>query len=185
MNDFINRFSAVWGDNPQQLMDEYEYQPQLTQELDALNPDEFNREKLYEIILWKLNRFPQIDDELLVKIQTLSKLQPKEHRSSKETLKELLACHGIRLPIASTILRFINPGTFQIIDDRVFRVLSLEGKMPVKPQKMNDRYLEKSCEVYFHYLDELHKVCDSSLPFEESDRILYLLDIKLGNKIGD
>jgi len=84
-------FLLFGGDNPQQLMDEYEYQPQLTQELDALNPDEFNREKLYEIILWKLNRFPQIDDELLVKIQTLSKLQPKEHRSSKETLKELLA----------------------------------------------------------------------------------------------
>ena len=109
----------------------------------------------YQIILWKLNRFPQIDDELLVKIQTLSKLKPKAHRSSKETLKELFACHGIRLPMASTILRFINPSTFQIIDDRVVRVLCEENKegkqekIPVKPQKMNDRYLEKNCDILF------------------------------------
>ena len=172
-------------------MKEYDYQPKLTKKLDALNSDDFNREALYEIILWKLNRFPQIDDELLVKIQTLSKLKPKAHRSSKETLKELLACHGIRLPMASTILRFINPSTFQIIDDRVVRVLceeSKEGKqekIPIKPQKMNDRYLERSCDVYFGYLDKLHKISDSSLPFEGADRILYLLDIKKGNKIGD
>ena len=29
MNDFSNKFSSVWGDNPQQLMEEYEYQAQF------------------------------------------------------------------------------------------------------------------------------------------------------------
>ncbi|MCD6432658.1 MAG: hypothetical protein J7L21_01320 [Sulfurimonas sp.] len=51
----------------------------------------------------------------------------------------------------------------------VFRVLSLEGKMPVKPPKVHEKYLQKCCDVYFNYLDELHKVCDNSLLFEESD----------------
>ncbi len=87
--------------------------------------------------------------------------------------------------MASTILRFINPKVFQIIDDRVFRVLDLKGSIPNKPQKINDKYLEKCCNIYFGYLDELHKICNDNLPFELSDRILYLLDIKLGNKIGD
>jgi len=153
--------------------------------LDALNPDDFDREILYEIVLWKLNRFPQIDDTLIDKLKNLSSLQPEQHREAESILKELLTCHGIRLPMASTILRFINPKVFQIIDDRVFRVLDLKGSIPNKPQKINDKYLEKCCNIYFRYLDELHKICNDDLPFELSDRILYLLDIKLGNKIGD
>ena len=44
---------------------------------------------------------------------------------------------------------------------------------------------KKIVTFYFAYLDKLHKISDSSLPFEEADRILYLLDIKKGNKIGD
>lgn len=185
MTNFIEKYDDIWGDEPRLLMKEYDYQSELTEKLDKLKPSDFNREKLYEIVLWKLNRFPQIEDALLLKIQGLSELSSESHRKSKTVLEELLSCHGIRLPMASTILRFINPKVFQIIDDRVFRVLSLEGKMPVKPPKVDKEYLRKCCDVYFNYLDELHKVCNLSLPFEESDRILYLLDIKLGNKIGD
>lgn len=185
MTSFIEKYADIWGDNPQQLMAEYNYQSALTEQLDTLSPSDFDREKLYEIVLWKLNRFPQLEDDLLEKIRDLSSLTAGSHRASESVLKELLTCHGIRLPMASTILRFINPSIFKIIDDRVFRVLNLEGKIPVKPTKVHEKYLQKCCDVYFNYLDELHKVCDDSLPFEESDRILYLLDIKLGNKIGD
>jgi len=38
--------------------------------------------------------------------------------------------------------------------------------------------------MYFDYLDELRKVASEKLPFELADRILYQLDIELGNKIG-
>ena len=38
-------------------MYEYEYQPDLTKKLDSLNPNEFDRETLYEIVLWKLIDF--------------------------------------------------------------------------------------------------------------------------------
>lgn len=87
--------------------------------------------------------------------------------------------------MASTIFRFLNPDVFQIIDDRAFRVVCSNKKIPTKPLQVTEKYLEKSCEVYFDYIDQLHEICNDTLPFKEADRILYLLDIKLGNKIGD
>ena len=131
------------------------------------------------------NRFPKIDNSLIEKLRSLSALKPTQHREAEELLKEMLSCHGIRLPMASTIFRFINPKVFQIIDDRVFRVMKFNGKIPIKPQIITDSYLQRCCDIYFDYLDELQEICDEKLPFEETDRILYLLDIKLGNRIGD
>jgi len=88
--------------------------------------------------------------------------------------------------MASTILRFINPSVFQIIDDRAYRVLfDGEAKYPTKPVKITDKYINTSIDIYFKYLNELHRVCSEELPFEFADRILYKLDIQLGNKIGD
>ncbi len=72
MTGFIDKYSKIWGNDPKQLMAEYDYQSELTQRLDALNPDDFDREILYEIVLWKLNRFPQIDDTLIDKLKNLS-----------------------------------------------------------------------------------------------------------------
>lgn len=97
----------------------------------------------------------------------------------------MLKSPEIALPMASTILRFLNPSVFQIIDDRVYRIVRpKKPKYPAKPQKVNERYLTSSSEIYFEYLDELHKRSSAKLPFEKADRILYELDIKLGNKIG-
>jgi len=185
MNSFISKYSDVWGDKPTQLMEEYNYNLELTDKLDNLDVDNFNREVFYEIILWKLNRFPIIEDALLDSLKTLSSLKNGEHEVSREILKQLLSCNGIRLPMASTILRFINPNVFQIIDDRVFRILFAESKMPTKPAKITEKYLNNSCEVYFKYINKLVEICDEDLPFFDADRIIYFLDKKLGNKIGD
>ncbi|MBL1242835.1 MAG: hypothetical protein COA39_000290 [Sulfurimonas sp.] len=185
MNSFIDKYSEVWGSNPKQLMEEYNYNLDLTNKLDNLNVDDFSRESFYEIILWKLNRFPIIEDTLLDELKTLSSLKNEEHEISKEILKKLLSCSGIRLPMASTILRFINPNVFQIIDDRVFRILFAESKMPTKPAKVTEKYLNNSCDIYFKYIDKLVEICDDDLPFFDADRIIYFLDKKLGNKIED
>lgn len=185
MDNFIEKYKHVWGDSPKQLMEEYNYQSELTDKLDNFNIEEFNREIFYEIVLWKLNRHPRIEDSLLNELKILSLLKPQHHRESLSILKKLLSCHGIRLPMASTIFRFLNPDVFQIIDDRAYRVLLPKCKMPTKPKVINENYLSESCSIYFDYLDELHNVCNDMLPFKESDRILYFLDKKLGNKIGD
>ncbi len=65
--------------------------------------------------------------------------------------------------MASTILGFLNPSVFQIIDDRVYRVVHpSKAKYPVKPQKVHERYLTTSADIYFEYLDELHMLWASN-----------------------
>lgn len=181
----IEEYKHIWGENPNILLDSYKYQIDLTKKLDDLNSNNLSRETLYEIVLWKLNRFPQIEDSLLEELKEIKSIKPKEHRVAKPLLRRLLQCPGIALPMASTILRFINPETFQIIDDRVFRVVYKETKTwdPKKPATVNEKFLEKSADIYFYYLDALQELSCDELPFRNSDRILYVLD-KLDYKIG-
>jgi hypothetical protein len=185
MRNFIEEYNDQWGNDPTRLLDEYDYHPKLTDELDKLDAEKLNREMLYKIILWKLSRFPYITDELVNELKGIKEIDPKEHRKAQDILRKLLRTRGIALPMASTILRFINPNAFQIIDDRAYRVLLTgEAKYPSKPQKTTDGYIDKSVEIYFKYLDRMHEVCSDKFPFDKADRILYQLDIKLGNKIG-
>ena len=185
MTDLISKYKDVWGDTPEQLLHEYNYQKELTAKLDALKPEDLDIKTFYEIVLWKLNRFPSIEDDLLEELQEVATLEPGQHRKAMSVLHKMLRSQGIALPMASTILRFLNPSVFQIIDDRVYRVVHPgKAKYPAKPQKLNERYLSTSSDIYFEYLDELHKLSSRKLPFEQADRILYQLDIKLGNKIG-
>lgn len=185
MTDLISKYKTVWGDEPTKLLDDYNYQRELTVKLDALKPEDLDVKTFYEIVLWKLNRFPSIQDDLLDELKKVGTLKPTQHREAKSVLHGMLKSPGIALPMASTILRFLNPSAFQIIDDRVYRVIYPgKAKYPAKPQKVNERYLITSSDIYFEYLDELHKISSAKLPFEKADRILYELDIKLGNKIG-
>ena len=187
MNKFIKEFEKIWANNPSSLLDEYKYQPNLTKKLDGISSDKIDRQLIYEMVLWKINRFPEINDDLINEINTISGLQRNQHNceKSRSIIEKLLRCRGVRLPMASTILRFTNPNAFQIIDDRVCRVLSLEKKYPAKPAQITQGYLDSSIKCYFEYLDQLNKICCDRLPFDQADKILYQLDIALGNKIGD
>ncbi len=186
MIEIVEKYKAIWGDNPLGLLDEYSYQRELTQKLDALNPEDLNIETFYEIVLWKLNRFPHIDSTLLGELRTVAGIAPTSHRQAQAVLRQLLQSQGIALPMASTILRFLNPAAFQIIDDRVYRIVCPgKTKYPAKPVNLNERYLATCESIYFEYLDLLHSLASDKLPFASADRILYELDIKLGNRIGD
>lgn len=173
--------------HPVNLLLDYSYQPALTKKLDSLKPNDFNREALYEMVLWKINRFPEVSNDLIDELKGLSILKNGEHGLAKVTLEKLLKCRGIALPMASSILRFINPKTFQIIDDRAYRVLMPgENKYPSKPaNNITEKYINNSIAIYFNYLDALIKVSSQELPFHLLDRILYQLDIRIGNKIGE
>jgi len=157
-------------DNLQKLLNElpeFKYQKELTKKLDD-KKDDFTYETMLEIILWKTNRFPEIDNDLIVKINELRKNY--NEILSDYILNKLLDSKGFDLPMASTFLRFINPDYFQIIDQRVYRILYGKNlKIPFsKPKKI---------ELYKNYLVELKKVCTTyDIPFSKSDRILYLLD---------
>ena len=188
MEDIIKRYNNVWGDDPSSLIKQYHYQPELTKKLDALNAADFDHQALLEIVLWKLNRFPRLEPRLLEGLKGVGDIKPKDHRKAATVLRKLLASPGIRLPMASTILRFLNPDVFQIIDDRAYRVLRPgESTYPSKPTNgaSLDRYLANSVDIYLKYLDAIHEIVSEHLPFNLADRILYQLDIELGNKIGD
>ena len=151
---------------------EYKYQEQLTQKLDELN-ENFNQEIINEIILWKVNRYAIIPNVTLNKINQIKKNKNEvSNELIREILKELLEIKGIKLAMASTILRFKNPKIFQIIDQRVYRFIY--GKELPSTTK-----IDKLIEIYIEYLDKLKKVCnEKKVEFEQSDRIFYELDKK-------
>ena len=187
---FIKKYDKKWKEDPKNLRENYEYQKCLTKKLDKLKPANFDREILYEIVLWKLNRFPCVDDELIEELIGVASIRPKAHRKNgkaEEVLDKLLRCKGVALPMASTILRFLNPKTFQIIDERAYRIICPGKKYPKKPGKVTDGYVKRSICIYFNYLDalhEVHKISPKKYPFDVLDRILYLIDKGQDNKLG-
>jgi hypothetical protein len=89
----------------------------------------------------------------------------------------MLKTHGIRLPMASTMLRFRNPKVFQIIDARTFRVIF--GDDEEKKKKYDAINESDRIEIYIEYLKQLRKECEAkNIVFSDADRILYQYDIE-------
>lgn len=150
---------------------DYKYQPKLTAKLEGLS-DDFTQEIINEIVLWKVNRYSELDDDTLSLLNQISK-ENKDIKVdfTKDLLRKLLATPGIRLPMASTILRFKNPTIYQIIDQRAYRFLRNED---LKNYFSN---IEQQIEYYLEYLAELRIKCDEKkIPFEIADQVLYQLD---------
>ena len=102
---------------------EFKYQETLTKKLDSTTVN-FNQEKLNEIVLWKVNRYAQFDESSIELINSIDRNETEIHiDKTKEVLKSLLKTNGVQLAMASTILRYRNPNVYQIIDQRVYRVL--------------------------------------------------------------
>jgi len=166
--------------NVEENFGEFKYQEELTSKLDSYSND-FNQEIINEIVLWKVNRYAKLPDEvfiLLNKININEKVLTEEQKNIARKLLSILLSRktkGIQLPMASTILRFRNKNLFQIIDQRVYRFLY--GKsLSLKPYK-TEQTIQDEINMYFEYLDILKKKCDKlSIPFSDSDRILYLAD---------
>ena len=77
-----------------------------------------------EIVLWKVNRYAEFDESLIELINSIDKDETKiDIDKTKQILKGLLKTNGVQLAMASTILRYRNPNIYQIIDQRVYRVI--------------------------------------------------------------
>jgi hypothetical protein len=145
----------------------YNYQPNLTTKLDSYT-DLFSQETINEIVLWKVNRYASLSEDTLILINQIGEVWNEE--LTKKVLRALLSESGIRLPMASTILRFKNKNIYQIIDQRVYRIL---GKGELK----HSSNIEEQIELYIGYLKELHDACIKlNIPFDKADRILYEAD---------
>lgn len=151
----------------------YSYQTDLTTKLDRLDTD-FNQATINEIVLWKVNRYAAIDNETLNLINQIKKSDTQLNPElTGAILLRLLGKEqkGVRLAMASTILRFKNPTIYQIIDQRVFRFLY------GRELKYSETNINEQITLYLDYLQKLKDVCrEHNIKFETADRVFYTMD---------
>ncbi len=157
----------------------FDYQPELTAKLDSGTTD-FDQIRLNEIVLWKVTRYAQFDDKL---IQELNSIKPEAQEidleKTKRILKKLLKTKGVQLAMASTVLRFRNAKIYQIIDQRVFRIIYEKQELKLSSY-LSEKNMINQIELYIKYLTDLRQVClNLKIPFEESDRILFMADRRI------
>lgn len=157
------------------LSDDYQFQIALTDKLDNYK-DNFDQSLINEIVLWKVNRYAKLDPTVLKLINQIDHYSNNlDMILTEQVLSELLNTKGIRLPMASTILRFKAPLIYQIFDQRVFRYLyATEYKAST--------IISKQIKTYIQYLKDLRKACNQyDIDFKFADRILYQAD-KIQNR---
>jgi hypothetical protein len=161
----------------------FDYQADLTEKLDKI-ASSFDQEIINEIVLWKVNRYAIVDHETLKLLNTIDpKAKKIDIEKTKNILKTLIQKKGIRLPMASTILRFKNKNIYQIIDQRVYRIIYKNKKLQLKTH-LNEKELECQVELYIQYLCDLKTVCKKlDIPFDKSDRILFMADKRINKNI--
>jgi hypothetical protein len=162
---------------------EFDYQKGLTQKLDN-SIDVINQNVINEIVLWKVNRYAEFNESILNALNS-NKLKSKEINIeyTGKVLNELLYQKGVQLPMASTILRFINLNVYQIIDQRVYRIL-YKGKSLKLKSVNNHKNNKEQIEIYLQYLIDLRSLSEILLiPFKYADRILYKFDKRINKNI--
>lgn len=171
VNDYEN--------NLDDFLKNYNYQPGLTKKLDNLCDVTFTQFIINEIVLWKVNRYVSLDNDILLKINNLKTLTIGMHRQAQTVLESLLRTRGVDLPMVSTFLRFRNPEVFQIIDRHAYRAIydqnyPLHTTSPIK----------RKISTYFEYLDKLIELCEKrNLEFQTIDRLLYVFDKRINGNL--
>ncbi len=162
--------------------EEFYYQKSLTEKLDKLN-DTFDQGIINEIVLWKVNRYAGLKQEVLNQLNTIKKTDTTiDEELTRNILRGLLSTKGIQLPMASTILRFKNPKIYQIIDQRVFRIIY--GEKLNLGYNQNNKKTEEQIDIYLKYLSYLREVSKRlNIEFELSDRILFMADRRINKDI--
>lgn len=142
-----------------------------------------NRDIINAIILWKMNRMPHFDDELIDIIYSLDDIDTPERAVKsakvKKVLRKLLQTKGMKLPMASTVLHFYFPHVYPIIDQRAYRELYANEY----PQYVK---LDVMVDMYMKYIEDTWKYQKENcpeIPYEKIDKILYQIDKEKGNKV--
>ena len=131
---------------------------------------------LRRVSLWKSDRVLSVSKDALDKLNELSGKRNVKLRDDlvKEIIGLLVISQGIGFPMASAILKFINPDVFPIIDVRAYRALT--GKKPY--------YSTYSYEKYMEYAERVSQISQAlHRPLSEIDEQLYCYDQKHNGKI--
>ena len=182
-NDF--NYEDLESRNPKTLVDAWKYDDNYKESFDketVFNDIDSNisfEEKLYRIVLWKINRRVILNSITEDKIKRLIK---SDKKSDIIELIDRLADKnnmGIGLPMASTILHFYSKGKYPILDQRAYRVIY--EKEPAYDMK-------NPGECYYEYYEKCKKYYDDrelksrGLEFYDIDKYLYQIDLKKGNR---
>jgi len=162
---------------------EFNYQKSLTSKLDS-DIGIFDQNKLNEIVLWKVNRYAQFDDRLIKMINSINRNDSEiNENKTRLVLNELLKTNGVQLAMASTILRFRNPNIYQIIDQRVYRLIYKNKILNINTYP-SEKNLKSQVQLYIKYLNDLREIClNFNIPFSKSDRILFMVDKRINKKV--
>ncbi len=150
------------------------------------NPRE-NQDIINSIVLWKINRRIERNDELIKDIYLLSQtingykdIKFKDIKAHEEKIKKvfegLLKTTGISVAMASTILNMFMPNAFPIIDKRAYRVIYCEEMSTNINPEGYLKYVEKVYDFY-------DKRCQKIINFSDIDKVLYQIDIENGNTV--
>lgn len=147
--------------------------------------DQENRDIINAIVLWKVNRQVDIGSNLFTSIKNLKATCSSFEEAQTEIqaiVAELLQVKGVKIAMASTILKMFYPEVFPIIDQRAYREL-IKKEMPTYyGANANEKYVD----LYLQYAKACHMYNRTECPhisFEDIDKILYQLDLEKGNKI--
>lgn len=158
-----------------QWKEKFKYQEELTSKLDG-STFEINQEFINEVVLWKVNRYASVPDSALQLLSSLRKHSKLDEDATAEALQLLLGIKGIQLAMASTILRFTNSEIYQIIDQRVYRILPGYDD-PSKLKKMTHKSFDEQAQFYIEYLKKLRAICEQyGRSFKTADREFYVWD---------
>lgn len=138
---------------------------------------------IHEVMLWKLSRFPNYDGKpingniisIFNQLKTIKSITKKNEECCKDKIKTLLDVKGFQLPMVSTILFFINPEVFQIIDKRANRIVMGNSN------EYSENFKNNSVDYYLKYLEKLHELEEEN--FSKSGQIFYQLDKEAGFKL--
>ena len=131
---------------------------------------------LRRVALWKLNRILIIPENVIQALDDLAKSKKISYNDSetKEVIRKLLECDGVSVPMASTILKFLRPDIFPIMDARANRALTGKRKY----------YKQYNLEVYLEYVEKIYDLREKTgLELDEIDEQLYCFDKKYNGKL--
>ncbi len=140
------------------------------------NNSELDINDIRRIALWKLDRIVNIPDEVIEDLKKIAeeKFLDIKNNKTQEIIEKLLLCDGVGFPMASTILKFIRPDVFPIIDVRSYRAI-----FGVK--LYSSQY---SLEKYIKYIEEVYKIRDLlNVDLQLIDQQLYCFDKEFNGKI--
>lgn len=156
----------------------FDYNPEETEVLKSTlrQNTSVTMDDLRRVALWKLNRVMEVPESVIDQLNNLTAQDSLHHRSPEaiRVLELLVDSRGIGYPMASSILKFVRPDVFPIIDVRAYRAafgIKLYARM-------------YSTERYLDYADRCHEIARiKNMSLMDVDEQLYGFDLEHNGNI--